>query len=156
MVGILEKSEIINLKRRGKSTREVARITGMDRKTVARYWNEYQQLEKAMQESGADHHEIQEALCAKPKYKAGKRPKKKYTEEIDSLLREIVESEAGKGRVLGALHKQRLTNLQIHDKVLAAGHEISIATVNMALVLRAGKQLSVAVSVHESEKRSVS
>lgn len=86
-----------------------------------------------MTESGANVHKIQEALCAKPKYKAGKRPKKKYTEELDGFLREIVESEAGKGRVLGALHKQHLTNVQIHEKVVAAGHEISLATINIAL-----------------------
>ena len=133
MVDILEKAEIINLKRRGKSTREVARITGLNRETVAKYWKEYQKMEKELEGTGADRHEIQEALCSKAKYKAGKRGKKKYTEELDIFLRTIVENEANKGRVLGAYHKQHLTNIQIYEKVKAAGYEISQVTINIAL-----------------------
>ena len=133
MVEILEKAEIINLKRRGKSTREVARITGLNRETVAKYRKEYQQIEKELESSGADQHEMQEAVCSKPKYKAGKRPKKKYTEEVDRLLRTIVENEGNKGRVLGATHKQHLRNIQVYEKVKAAGHEISEVRINIAL-----------------------
>jgi hypothetical protein len=90
-------------------------------------------METEMTETGADVHEIQEALCSKPKYKVGSRPKKKYTEEVDKYLRSIVESEMSKGRILGAFHKQSLTNTQIYEKVIAAGHEISAATINIAL-----------------------
>ena len=83
MVGKLEKSEIINLKRRGKSNREVARITGFDRETVSRYWSECQRLEAELKLAGSDKHEIQEALCQTPKYKVGSRDKRVYTEEVD-------------------------------------------------------------------------
>jgi len=133
LVTKLEKSEIINLKRRGKSNREVSRITGFNRETVSRYWNECQRLEAELKQEGTDIHEIQEAMCQTPKYKAGKRVKRVYTEEIDRLLRNIVQEEAQKGRILGAGHKQHMTNVQIHEKLLASGHKISIATINIEL-----------------------
>lgn len=133
LVGILDKAEIINLKRRGESTRKVARITGLNRETVAKYWKEYQELEREMVSRGADIHEIQEVLCSKPKYKGVTREKRVYTPEIEKQLREIVESEYRKSRVLGATHKQHLTNIQIHEKLLSAGYQISIATVNIEL-----------------------
>lgn len=133
MVGILDKSEIINLKRRGASDREVSRITGFNRETVSKYWNECQRLEAEMRLEGADIHEIQEAMCQKPKYKAGTHEKRVYTEEVERMLREIVQEENQKGRVLGANHKQHMTNVQIHEKFLTAGYKISIATINIAL-----------------------
>jgi len=133
LVEILEKAEIINLKRRGESNRSVARLTGFNRKTVSSYWEEYQRLEAELARSGADKHEIQEAMCKKPKYQTGIRGKPVYTPEVEKILREIVESEHQKGRVLGANHKQHLTNIQIHEKLVSAGHKISIATVNIEL-----------------------
>jgi len=133
LVGILDKTEIINLKRRGASNREVSRITGFDRETVSKYWRESQRMESELRLAGADIHTLQEVLCQKPKYKAGKRPKRVYTAEIEKQLRTIVEQESQKGRLLGANHKQHLTNVQIHEKLLNAGHQISIATVNIEL-----------------------
>jgi TRAP-type C4-dicarboxylate transport system substrate-binding protein len=90
-------------------------------------------LEKELVKTGADVHSIQEAMCEKPKYKAGKREKRVYTPEIEKELRRIVEQERQKGRLLGATHKQHLTNVQIRDKILSTGHQISIATVNIEL-----------------------
>lgn len=133
MVTLLKKTDVINLKLRGESTRAVARIIGCDRETVAKYWKEYQELERAMSLRGSDVHELQEAICAKPKYKARKEAKKKYTPEVEELLRTIVESEKQKARILGANHKQALTNAQIYEKVRGAGHEISASTINIAL-----------------------
>lgn len=37
----MEKHTIINLKRKGDSNRTVEKKTGINRKTVAKYWNEY-------------------------------------------------------------------------------------------------------------------
>jgi transposase len=129
----LDKTEIINLKRRGASNREVSRITGIDRKTVSRYWRESQRLEALLKAEGADIHEIQEAMCEKPKYKERQGKKRVYTAEIEEKLRGIVEAESQKKRILGATHKQHLTNIQIHEKLKESGHQISIATVNIEL-----------------------
>ena len=41
MVGLMKKVEVITLKNKGLSNRAVARQIGIDRKTVARYWEEY-------------------------------------------------------------------------------------------------------------------
>ena len=133
MVGKLDKSEIINLKRRGKSNREVARLTGMDRKTVSKYWSEYTGLDAELAAEGADTHTIQELICQTPKYRVGERPRRKYTEEIEKMLQCIIADESAKTRLLGAGHKQRMTNIQIYEKVKASGHEISLATINIEL-----------------------
>ncbi len=133
MVGQMDKADIISLKRRGKSNREVSRITGYDRDTVSKYWRECQQLEKRLKESGTDTHELQEALCQTPKYRVGERPRRKYTPEIERFLHGIVAEERIKSRLLGARHKQHMTNVQIYEKVVEAGYDISRATVNTAL-----------------------
>ena len=41
MVKFMEKKDIIMLKEQGMSNREVSRLTGADRVTVAKYWNEF-------------------------------------------------------------------------------------------------------------------
>jgi hypothetical protein len=54
----------------------------------------------------------------------GERPRRKYTPDIERFLHGIVAEERLKGRLLGARHKQHMTNVQIY---------ISRATVNTAL-----------------------
>lgn len=54
MVEFVDKKDIIVLKEQGLSTREVSRRTGRDRETVSKYWNEYQQQLRQMNEPGAD------------------------------------------------------------------------------------------------------
>jgi DNA-binding CsgD family transcriptional regulator len=41
----MDTADIISLKRRGKSNREVSRITGFDRETVSKYRRECRRLE---------------------------------------------------------------------------------------------------------------
>jgi hypothetical protein len=62
MVAIMDKLEIIRQKQSGKSNREVARVTGYDRDTVSKYWNEYQRQETRLREDGADVPEILEQM----------------------------------------------------------------------------------------------
>ena len=97
----------------GETTRKVARIIGSERETVAKYWKEYQEIEREMSMGGADVHENQEAICEKAQYKARKGAKKKYTAEDEGKQRSIVESERQKVGILGAKDKQALTNRQI-------------------------------------------
>lgn len=66
----MDKHTIIKLKREGHSNRKVATMLSINRKTVAKYWNEYQdQLEllKAKAETN-DLKAIQEDICSTPTY----------------------------------------------------------------------------------------
>jgi DNA-binding CsgD family transcriptional regulator len=138
MVGFMDKKEVIRLKEQGLSNRATARETGIDRKTVSKYWREYQEniAKLTEKEEKTDVRAIQEKICAAPEYNGGVKRKggrTKYTEELDKRLNEIVREEKRKEHILGANHKQRLTNRQIHEKLTAEGFDISEATINIEL-----------------------
>jgi transposase len=133
MVNYVDKKEIIRLKEQGQSNREVARRTGADRKTVSKYWKEYQQRMQGLDEPGADIREVQDSLLKTPKYNATNRKRHKYTEELDKRLKEILKEEERKSRLFGPGHKQKLTNKQIHEKLVSEGFEISGVSINIAL-----------------------
>lgn len=129
----MDKKKIIMLKEQGLSNREVSRQTGHDRDTVSKYWNEYRGQLGRLDEPGADVRAIQESLLAQPKYNGRNRKRHKYTEEVDKRVKEILKEEERKDRLLGAGHKQGLTNKQIHEKLVSEGHDISGVTINIAL-----------------------
>ena len=129
MIDLKGKHAIIKLKEEGHSNREVARLTGVHRKTVARYWDEYVRQLDALPITG-DVKALQEAIVSVPKYHSGNRTPRKYTEAIDVLLELILAEEAAKDAVLGSRHKQRLTVVQIHGMVRDAGHDIGKTTLS--------------------------
>lgn len=97
----MEKHTIINLKRKGDSNRSVERKTGINRKTVAKYWNEYVEQSEQLNNGISDNiAEIQEAIVAAPKYDSSARGSRKYTDEIDHRLDQILALEDRKGRLL--------------------------------------------------------
>ena len=132
MINQMEKNTIITLKIRGKSNRAIERETGINRKTVARYWKEYQRLAGQLQPDG-DNRAVQEQIASAPKYNASSRTPLKYTPEIDRAIDEILESEAEKARELGENNKQKLANRQIHGLLRAAGCDIGLTTVTNRL-----------------------
>ena len=131
----MDKRDILDAKQRGDSNRKVARDLGIDRKTVANYWNEYKRGVAQLTVPGADTRAIQDELYKTPKYKSSekKRQNRKYTEEMDARLREILADEHRKDSILGHGHKQKLTNKQIHQKLADEGFDISRATINIKL-----------------------
>jgi transposase len=143
MVEFMEKKDIIMLKEQGLSNREVSRRTGHDRGTVSKYWNEYQQAVHQLGKPGTDVKAIQAALFAAPKYNATNRKRPKYTEALDARLKGILKEEARKDRLFGSGHKQKLTNKQIHQKLLDEGYDISGVTINIALAALRKRQKEV-------------
>jgi len=133
MKKFMDKKEIIMLKEQGLSNREVHRRTGTDRGVVSKYWNEYQQRLQQLDQPGADTKAIQASLFAEPEYNAGNRVRTKYTEELDKRLKAILKEEERKTRLLGPTHKQKLTNKQIHQKLVDEGFDISGVSINIAL-----------------------
>ena len=129
MKDIMEKHTIINLKRNGDSNRAVERKTGINRKTVAKYWNEYVEQSKLLNDGLTDNiSEIQEAIVAAPKYDSSTRGSRKYTDQMDQTLDQILSEEERKDRLLGP-HKQKLTKLQIHQFLVEDGYDISYSTI---------------------------
>ena len=128
MIKLMDKHTIITLKNQGKSGREIARVTGFDRKTVAKYWKKYQE-QIAVLETSPDIRETQEIIVKKSSYDSSNRKPAKYTPEIDAALDEILASEGVKCKELGITHKQKLTNMQIHELVVARGFDIGRSTV---------------------------
>lgn len=64
------KYAIIKLKEGVKSNHEIQRMTGIHRKTAAKYWSEYQ-AELAALGFNEDLREVQEEIVAAPKYDSG-------------------------------------------------------------------------------------
>ncbi len=133
MMQFMDKKRIIVLKEQGLSNRAVSREIGVDRKTVSKYWNEYRQHLDRLDDPGVDVKAIQERLLAEPKYNAGNRKRHKCTEEVNQRLAEILKEEERKNRLFGPTHKQNLTNLQIHQKMVDEGFDISACSINIAL-----------------------
>jgi len=133
MVDFVKKKQVIMLKEQGLSNREVARQTKLNRETVSNYWNEYQLTLSQIGTPGADNRALQETLLAAPKYKSGRRQKRKYTEEVENRVLEILAEERKKDRILGPGHKQKLTNVQIHQKLVNEGFDISRSTISLEL-----------------------
>jgi len=133
MVKFMKKKEVIMLKEQGLSTREVARRTGLDRETVAKYWNEYQLKLSQIGKPGADNRALQEELLAEPKYNSTGRKNRKYTDEMEDRLKSILAEERRKDAALGPGHKQKLNNKQIYQKLINEGFDIGITTINYSL-----------------------
>lgn len=129
MIETLEKYDVIKRYQSNESLRSIARETGFDRKTVRRYCREYDDLMSLLERGEISADEIQERILAKPKYRTGDRSNHKYTEDIDQLLDEILASEAKKDKLLGS-HKQKLTQVQIHQLIVEAGHDIGKTTIS--------------------------
>lgn len=133
MIDIMDKHSIIKLKLQGCSDRSVESLTGINRKTVASYWKEYQhnmgQLQTASPEELS---RIQELITSKPKYDSSGRGPRKYSEAIDRRLREILAAERLKDTLLGN-HKQKLTAKQIHGILEAEGYDIGYTTISMKI-----------------------
>lgn len=139
MIGLVDKLAIIKLKTKGVSNREASKILGVDRKTISKYWNEYQELESKITNLENDNTlNIQEKICEKPKYSSKGRKPRKYTEEIDNKLDEILENEIEKTKELG-FKKQKLTNLQIHRMIEKAGFDIGYTTISNKIKVKRNK-----------------
>lgn len=143
MLKALDKGIIIGMKQSGKSNREIARKTGHDRALISRIWSEYCALSAQQNDPGADIKAIQEQITEEPRHKSSGRRRWKYTEALDTRLREIVEEERVKDRRMGSGHKQKLTNIQIYEILQAEGFAISRAAINIELAKIRKKQKEV-------------
>ena len=82
---------IIKLKQKGFSNRKVSKMLSIDRKTIARYWNKYVEQQKLLENMTSDHKEIQEKICNAPTYDSSTRKCRKFNDEMDHFLNQILE-----------------------------------------------------------------
>lgn len=129
MINIVDKMEIIVLKKKGFSNRAIAREKKCDRKTVSKYWNEFLLLETQISAKKEDLKELQEKITEPPKYNSDNRLRRKFTDKMSERLNLILESEKLKDKTLGS-HKQQLTKKQIHQMLVDDGFNISLSTIN--------------------------
>lgn len=94
----MDKSSIIKLKEQGYSNRKVEKMLKINRKTIAKYWNEYQTNIEKLNNTKDDLEikEIQEKIVAKPKYNSKNRVKRKITPEFITALKNILNEELEK------------------------------------------------------------
>lgn len=134
----MDKHTIINLKQQGFSNREVAKTLNINRKTVAKYWNEFNGNLQALTKPNADTALIQEEIASAPKYDSSRRKKIKYTPELDAYIDKILEKEVIKDKLLGP-HKQQLTISRIFKMVTEAGFDIGLSTVSNHVKIKRDK-----------------
>ena len=130
MKNLLDKAAIIKLKEQGLSNRGVARELGIDKKTVNKYWNEYKDNLKKLNETtdSTEITQIQENITSAPKYNSENRIRRKVTPEFLQALEKILEDEEKKVKILGTT-KQSLTKQQIYELLKKQGFSLSYSTV---------------------------
>ena len=125
----MDKLGIIKLKEQGYSNRATAIMLGVDRKTIASYWNEHNQYKKQLkiETNDAIIKDIQEKIICRPKYDSSNRKKIKFTDQLRIRLYEILEEENEKKKILGT-NKQGLTKMQIHQILKEEGFDIGYSS----------------------------
>lgn len=128
----------IKLKQEGHSNRKISKLMGINRKTVTKYWDEFNDQMSQLTKPEADIALIQEQIATASKYNTSSRVRRKYTEEIDQYLDLILQNEKNKDSILGN-HKQKLTNSQIYKKIKDAGFDIGLACISNHIKIKRDK-----------------
>lgn len=133
VIKLKTKQEIILMHiREGRSQREIARITGKDRKTIRKYIKEYEEnRNKLLESKGVDAEEVINAIVEKPKYNVSGREKKKLTDEVIKRIKFYLEE--NENRKMMGLHKQILKKIDIHESLLEEGFDIGYTTICNAI-----------------------
>ena len=143
MKDLMDKSSIIKLKEQGYSNRKVEKMLKINRKTIAKYWNEYQTNIEKLNNTKDDLEikEIQEKIVAEPKYNSKNRVKRKITPEFITALKNILNDELEKENILGT-NKKSLTKLQIYELLKKQGFDVSYSSVanEIAKIKNFGKE----------------
>lgn len=115
--------------REGRSQREIAREVGVDRKTVRKYINAYEQKVNALRkvDDKIDRGELIQELVESPKYQANNRRKRVMTEEIEQRIREHLQENAIKRQE--GLRKQQKKPMDIYEALRSEGVSVSYSTI---------------------------
>ncbi|WP_436663501.1 IS21 family transposase [Alicyclobacillus acidoterrestris] len=130
MIRLKQKQEILLAYfHEGISQREIARRTGMDRKTIRKYIVEYEQQREELIRTKDPMRigVLTEGIVQAPKYQVGVRPKPVVTEEVEEKIRGfLAENEERRNK---GLHKQVRRPVDIHSELENSGVCISYGSV---------------------------
>jgi len=130
MIKLMQKQNILLMYyREGKSQRAIARETGVDRKTIRKYIQKYEEQRKELLEGSScvDTGELIQAIVEAPKYTVGLRPERKLTEDIKLRIQEHLKENEEKR--LKKLHKQLKKPIDIYESLISENIDISYSTV---------------------------
>ena len=137
MITLFDKVHIIKLiEDEGLSIRAASRKTGKDRKTITRYYNEYLELKEKLEKTDCEiqARDLQNAIIGKPNYTKRDRVNRKWTKEMDEFMDYHLELENDRNIKFGINHKQRLTNVMMHELMLESGLDIGLTTVRNNMI----------------------
>lgn len=132
MISMIKKQEvIIRHFRQGESQRKISRGLGINRKTVRKYLEEYEEsCRKRGKEASDKELELEdsmEAIMRPPRYDSSNRQRRKLTKEIVEEIDNYMEQNAAK-RASGR-RKQVMKKIDVHEALKAKGYDISYPSV---------------------------
>ena len=129
MIRLIDKQKIILMHtNEGKSQRQISRELKIDRKTVRRYFQEYEQKKNILlDEKAKDSSLLIEDICQEPKYDSSSRKKVKLTDEMIEEIKHHLDENQIK-RATGR-SKQTKAKIDIHEALVEKGHDIGYTTV---------------------------
>lgn len=114
----------------GRSRREIATLTRMNRGTVGKYINQYEERRRQLLAEGSTAIDVQamiDALTTAPKYNTGIRPKRKLTEGMEKeIQKHLKENEVKRNK---GQHKLQKKPMDIFEALADGGADISYSTV---------------------------
>lgn len=121
--------------RENKSQREIAREMKLSRTTIRKYINEYESKSEEIEELAKLNETIPQndtlklvaELVSAPKYDTSSRARVKLTDEVIEKIEELI-NENEKNRLLGR-SKQLMKKIDIHEKIVSLGFDISYSTI---------------------------
>jgi len=130
MIGLKQKQEILLAYfHGGVSQREIARRTGIDRKTIRKYIVEYEQQKEELvrTEDAGRIGALTDGIVQRPRYRVGERPKPVVTEEVEEKIRGFLTENEERRRK--GMHKQVRRPVDIHSELESEGICISYGSV---------------------------
>ena len=129
MIKLVKKQEIILKHRDGMTNREIASFLGIDKNTVNKYVNQYEEDLRCLLERNPemDPLELPPGIIEKPKYNTKNRDISDRAKAAIPIIRECL-LENSRKRETGR-SKQQMRKIEIYDYLKKKGYQISYSTV---------------------------
>lgn len=128
MISLVQKQEIIlSHFREGKSQWQIHRETGIDRKTIRKYIQRYEEQKQILLNRSEESKEVIRDFVAPPKYDTSNRVRRKLTDEMIERIHFFLEENEVK-KATGR-SKQQKKKIDIYECLVDEGYEISYPTV---------------------------